>query len=336
MFGRYLRDRPKSDVAIGVSYGPEHRFAFLSGAKSPYAGIDKHAIFEVGSISKTFTATLLEKAVLSGKLEMDTPVHEVVPDLREVDASSMNVQQLAVHTSGLPYDFPWSMTREARDEDLDPWAKFSREDLYEYLANAKTDVPGRKWRYSNIAYSILAIAMENVYDGRYPDILRAEILDPLMMADTISSTEPVECATHGHCGQRQSPWSESAILFGPGDVRSSVNDMLLFMDAAMFPDRAPYPHFGKYLFAPVDEDKPLKVRQGLGWGLVEEDNAWLIMASGATYGFSCSSMFSPAKRKAVIVLSNHVDIAGLRDLMRAWIRKSSTIQGATQLLYDAL
>lgn len=274
--------------------------------------------------------------MLTGKLQMTTPVHEIVPELRDVVASSMHVQHLAVHTSGLPYDFPYRMTRPAREEDRDPWAKFSRTDLYDYLRSVKTDAPGKKWRYSNIGYAVLGIALEHAYGGRYPDILRTEVLDPLQMSDTISSTEPVECATHGHCGSKPSPWSESALLYGPGDVRSSVHDMLLYMDAAMLADSAPYPHFGKYLFAPFDADKPLRVQQGLGWGLVEEDNSWLVMASGATYGFSCTSMLHPAKRKAVIVLSNHVDIAGFGDLLRAWIRKSSTIQGATQLLYDAL
>ena len=69
IFTRYLRDRPKADIAIGISQGTEHKYAFLSGAKSPYAGIDKHSIFEVGSVSKTFTSVLLEKAVLAGYTE---------------------------------------------------------------------------------------------------------------------------------------------------------------------------------------------------------------------------------------------------------------------------
>jgi len=115
-----------------------------------------------------------------------------------------------------------------------------------------------------------------------------------------------------------------------------VNDVLRYLDAAMYPDRAPYDDFGKLLFAPLSEKKTPKVRQGLGWALVEEDRSWLVTASAATCGFSCCSMFSPSKRKAVIVLSNHVDIGGVTDLVRAWTSKRNTVQGATQLLYDAI
>lgn len=336
IFSRYLRDRPKVELSIGVSYGPEPRYAFLSGAQSPFAGIDKNSLFEVGSISKTFAAMLLEKAVLSGYAEMTTPVQEVVPELREVVASSMNVQQLAVHTSGLPYDFPYRMTKEARQEDRDPWAKLTRDDLFGYLATAKTDVPGRKWRYSNIGYSVLAIALEKIYGADYPDILRRHVFEPLQMYDTVSSTQVVECATHGHCGRQQSPYSESALLYGPGDIRSSVHDMLLYLDSAMYPDRVPYENFGQHLFTPTAEEKPVRIRQGLGWGLYEEDRGWIVLADGATAGFSCSAIFSPVKRKAVVVLANHIDIGGFRELLRAWMRKNGTVHGATQLLFDAV
>ena len=82
VFARYLRSRPKVDLAVGASYGPEHQYAFLSGAKSPYAGIDRHSLFELGSVSKTFAALLLEKAVIAGFTDMTTPVYELVPELK--------------------------------------------------------------------------------------------------------------------------------------------------------------------------------------------------------------------------------------------------------------
>jgi D-alanyl-D-alanine-carboxypeptidase/D-alanyl-D-alanine-endopeptidase len=336
IFARYLRNRPKSDLAIGVSYGPEHRYAFLSGPRSPYAGIDRHSLFEIGSVSKTFAAVLLEKAVLAGYTEMTTPVHEVVPELREIIASSMTVQQLAVHTSGLPYDYSLQMTKEARQEQRDPWAMLTRDDLYAYLATAKVGIPGSKWRYSNIGYSILAIGLEKIFGEEYPKLLQQYVFEPLQMLDSVSTTEPIECATQGHCGKQRSPYSESALLYGPGDIRASVHDMLCYLDAAMYPDRAPYQGFGQYLFSPTEDKKPRKVRQGLGWALIEEDRGWLVIANGATHGFSCCAVFSPTKRKSVVVLSNHVDIGGIRDLLYAWLRKNSTAQGATQLLYDGL
>ncbi len=336
VFARYLRSRPKVDLAVGASYGPEHQYAFLSGAKSPYAGIDRHSLFELGSVSKTFAALLLEKAVIAGFTDMTTPVYELVPELKSAIASSITVQQLAIHTSGLPYDFPYGVTKEARSEDRDPWARLTRNDLYEYLTSAKTGIPGSKWRYSNIGYSVLAIALENIYGDTYPALLQQHVFDPLRMTDSVSSSETVDCATQGHCGNQRSPYSESELLYGPGDIRSSAHDMLRYIDAALYEEQAPYSGFGKYLLAPADDDKPPKVQQGLAWALFDEDPGWLVLASGATSGFSCSVMFSPSRRKGLVVLSNHLDIGGFGDLIKARLWKNSTVQGATQLLYDTI
>lgn len=336
IFSRYLNDRPKADIAIGASYGPEHRYAFLSGAKSPYAGIDSHSVFETGSISKTFAATLLEKAVLSGYTEINAPVTEYVPELKDGIAPTATLYELAVHKSGLPYDFPYRLTRAAREEDRDPWALLGRDDLFTYLATEKRREPNRKWRYSNIGYCVLAIALEKVFGADYPTLVRQHVFEPLQMQDAVSSATIVDCTTQGHCGNRRSPYSESPLLYGPGDVRASARDLLHYIDAALYAERAPYDNFGKYLFEPDPERKPPKIRQGLGWALLEEDRGWLVVASGTTSGFSCTAMFSPAKRKGVVVLSNHVDIGGFADLVRTRLRKSAGLQGATQLFYDAL
>src|SRR5690606_33270285 len=116
-------------------------------------------LFEIGSVTKTFTATLLAQAVVEGRVTLDTPVAEVLPDWTLPTGPSgrkFTLGEVASQYSGLPplaYDM-------ADLESDNPYARYGAADLKAFLADYKmTREPGSSYEYSNLGFGLLGYAM---------------------------------------------------------------------------------------------------------------------------------------------------------------------------------
>ena len=171
----------------GVSIGVVDKgaSALLSVGSVHTPGGDPRAIraddeFEIGSITKTFTATLYALALSEGKVAADAPAQNYMPEgvnlpvyQREGKAIAITLDSLARHASGLPRGL------EGSPDGL------SREDRIGQLRSTRLlFAPGGGFLYSNLGFAVLALAMERVYDGRIEDLLPRMVAAPLGMNDT--------------------------------------------------------------------------------------------------------------------------------------------------------
>ena len=289
-------------LAIGVSKRGERRILTYGAAKPD-------SLFEIGSISKTFTGLMLARMVVEGKVRLDEPVREFLPagtvakPARTADGGKeITLLDLATHHSGLP-----SIPDNLRPADRsDPYADYGPQQLYAYLATHGVAKPAdATFAYSNLGFGLLGQALA-VRDGRsYSGLLREEITGPLGMTDTVVklSAEQLQRFLQGYADNRRpvQAWDFDA-LAGAGAIRSTAADMMTYLEANLHPQSE----------APLSDALALSQRlrraadQGeqiaLGWTYSDARGAY--RKDGGTAGFTSTAFFNPRADCAVVVLLN--------------------------------
>jgi serine-type D-Ala-D-Ala carboxypeptidase/endopeptidase len=224
-------------MVVGVTEGNGHRIVAHGCRDTSGAGpVNEKTLFEIGSITKLFTALLLSDMANRGEVRMNEPVAELLPAGTRVpvrDGKAITLRDLASHYSGLPRV---ATNGDPPDRPGGPYAAYSAERLYQFLANHElTRTPGDSFEYSNVGAGLLGHALVlRAGAGSYESLIRARILDPLRMDDTVIAI-PSRLAGHVASGHDDSlePTSDWTfdVLAGTGGLRSTVPDLLRFVDA---------------------------------------------------------------------------------------------------------
>jgi CubicO group peptidase (beta-lactamase class C family) len=153
--------------------------------------LDAHTLFEIGSVTKTFTATILSTMVLDGTVKLNDPVSKYLPAYVHVPARNgkqITLLNLATQHSGLPR-LPTNMDPQGSD----PYAHYSTRDLYVFLNMYKlARDPGQSFEYSNLGVALLGDALANREHMSYAQLLQARVLGPLGMTETATVLSPSE------------------------------------------------------------------------------------------------------------------------------------------------
>ena len=290
-------------------------------------------LFEIGSVTKVFTALLLAEAVTRGELSLDTPLGELLPevDVPTRDGVAITVQHLATHTAGLPNNpmpLAAAVRAEWRARGGDPWAGTDRAALLAALGGARLRrTPGTgRIAYSNLGTGVLGHALVAAAGSRdFGQLVRSRVCDPLGMTDTVLLPDEEQAAREavGHRRRRRPTghWQVSG-LPGAGALRSTATDMLTFLHAQLCPGGTT---IGPAIELTHPERHPGKrLGIGLGWLRVPVRGRGrvLLWHNGGTGGFRAFAGFLPAEGVGVVALANDVrgvDRAGL-DLLTALTR----------------
>jgi CubicO group peptidase (beta-lactamase class C family) len=284
-------------LAIGVWKHGERR-VFAYGAARP------GSLFEIGSISKTFTGLILARMVEKGEVRLDEPVRELLPagTVKKPRGQEITLADLATHHSGLPA-FPDNI--QPADPD-NPFADYGPPQLYAYLKRHGLARPEETtFAYSNVGVGLLGQALAE-RDGRsYPDQLREEITGPLGLADTVLtlSSDQQRRFMQGRDEQNRSAhaWDLDA-LAGAGGIRSTAGDMLRYLEANLHPEKYPPLYRALALSHRLREPGPQAQQMALAWFYgTDTETYW---HDGATGGFTAHAFFSPREDSAAVVLSN--------------------------------
>ncbi len=206
--------------------------------------IDGNTVFEIGSVTKVFTALALADAAERGGVQLDTPVSQLLPEsvvLRQAaDGKPITLKHLATHMSGLPR-LPDNLM--PADEN-DPYADYGVAKLYAFLSTHQpTRPPGGEHEYSNLGYGLLGHVLALRSGQSYEALVRERITIPLGMVDTAITARPEweERRATGHDAglEPTSDWDLGA-LPGAGALRSTTNDLLTFLQAAMGKKPSPW------------------------------------------------------------------------------------------------
>ncbi|NEK56749.1 beta-lactamase family protein [Geodermatophilus sabuli] len=274
------------------------------------------SLFEIGSVTKVFTALLLAVAVTRGELSLDTPVADLLPEVvvPTRDGVAITVEHLATHTAGLPNN-PMPLAAAIRAQwkarNGDPWEAFDRAALLTALAGTtlrRTPGTGRI-AYSNLGAGVLGHALVAAAATRdFGELVRSRICDPLGMADTVllPDREQSEREAVGHRSRRRTTghWRVAG-LPGAGALRSTATDVLTFLQAQLRPEDTP---LGPAIALTHPERRPgSRLGIGLGWLRVPmRGGRVLLWHNGGTGGFRAFAGFVPAAGVGVVALANDV------------------------------
>ena len=314
--------------------GPRHRVVALgqSGAGQevvasgqPIAGVDwEDHLFEIGSITKVFTATLLSVMAEAGEVDPKAPLAEIDPALSVVPPW-ITPERLATHSSGLPrlHKPIWRVILKPLPDD--PYADFSRADLLDWFDNWRGRVPGTPPRhaYSNIGMGLLGEALSMRCGTPYPELLAERVLSPLGLSDTVTYLSEAQrnrfSQPHDPKGRPVVPWTFQAIA-GAGCLRSTPRDLARFAAHVCRAVRAPQSALDRALkeaTAPrlgLGSKGAMEPRaQCLGWFADRSapDAPRIVHHNGGTAGSTSALYLCPEREEAIVLLCNNGVIANL-------------------------
>lgn len=311
-------------ISIGVIRPDGEQFAFgLGPARDDGAdSCGPQTIFEIGSITKVFTALLLADMVERGEVKLDDTAQKYLSDGVKLSVKGdkpITLASLSSHTSGLPR-LPNNL---APKDAHNPYADYSEEQLYAFLTKYKMrHVPGERVAYSNLGVGLLGHLLARRADKSYEALVIERVCRPLGMdktSITLSDAQQRELAQgHDADGAPENNWDLN-VLQGAGALRSSANDMLKFLAAASGRKSSPLDAAFRLTEQPRAQ-MPGGAQVGLGWHLSDSDQ--LIWHNGGTGGYRSFCGFRADDRVAVVVLANSandiVDVIGFKliDLAR--------------------
>ncbi|AEI65808.1 serine hydrolase domain-containing protein [Corallococcus macrosporus] len=269
--------------------------------------------FRIGSITKSFTATVILQLAAEGKLQLDDPITKHLPDYRKDTGDRVTITHLLNHTSGIPsYTSKPAIMKDADGfESVAAFVKKACSDDLEFE-------PGTKYAYNNSGYFLLGAIIEKLTGQTYAEAVQARILGPLGMKDTgydVSATVLPKRAS----GYAQAPggivnaaWLDMNLPYAAGSLYSTVEDLYRW-------ERA---FHGDTLLPAALKQKMLTpglAHYGFGWVMsdmtLHDGKTKLpgIFHTGGINGFSSILVRVPERKEAVILLDNMTH-GGLQEL----------------------
>ncbi|MFC6356070.1 serine hydrolase domain-containing protein [Luethyella okanaganae] len=254
--------------------------------------------YEIGSVTKTMTGSLLAEAIDRGEVAADTTLGELL-DLGTTPAASITLTELATHHSGLPRlaASPGQILSAiiSKLRASDPYGA----SVAELLASARdAQLNEKEFLYSNFGFALLGQALASAADADYPSLLSERVFEPLGMTGSFAPTSPDDLAPDAPTGYTASgrtsdPWTLGADA-PAGSVRSTLTDMVRYATAQLHQTapgvKATFPH-----------SQAGKGRT-IGYAWITTDN--VTWHNGATGGFTSWIGFDRESERAVVILNN--------------------------------
>lgn len=270
------------------------------------ATLNAHTLFELGSVTKTFTGLLLADMVSRGEVGYDDPITDYLPPEavpRRTLQTPITLAQLATHTAGL-HRVPANLyPRAVRAWWTNPYAGYHFDHLYRATARIRPSrPPGTRVHYSNFGVGLLGQLLANAVGRDYRDLVIDRVCRPLGMID--SRTVPAATCAPGHRrGRPVVPWEMDA-LAPAGTLRSSGADLVRYLAAQLHPDDTV---LAEALRAAQQPRVKAKKRDSvcLVWNHRSSRHGDLLFHGGATRGFTSFIGFCPQAGIGVAALANN-------------------------------
>ena len=307
---------PALVIAV-VKDGKSHVYTYgkVAGGKAP----DADTVFEIGSVTKTFTATLLAEAVEAGRDKLDEPVAKLLPgfSIPSRDGKYITLGNLAEQHSGLPR-LPGNLQPS---DPNNPYAGYDTKDLEAFLAGYKlTRDPGSRYEYSNLGVGLLGYALARQDGSTYGKLVEKKIFNPLGMklsgVDISPAMHEHLAVGHDDQGKPTENW-DMDVLAGAGAIKSTGAAMLHYLEANMGVAKTPLDAAMRFARKPrlrVGGDEEI----GLVWMTRHDKDGDVVWHNGMTGGYASFLGFSADGKRGVVVLTNvqqSVDDLGFATLL---------------------
>uniref|UniRef100_UPI003216B383 serine hydrolase n=1 Tax=uncultured Draconibacterium sp. TaxID=1573823 RepID=UPI003216B383 len=302
--------RVNNEVNTGIVVGvitPRGTSFFSYGVKSMETNepVDEHTVFEIGSITKTFTGILLANEVVNGGLSLDDPIQNLLPEgviTPTRNGESIKLVHLANHTSALPR-VPNNFVRTNPEN---PYADLTEQQVYEFVNNYQLPYDiGTKFLYSNLGMGLLGNILAAKNNTTYEELMLKKIVEPLDLEDTRITLTPDmgRRFAKGHNLGVEVDYYTLPAIAGAGAIRSTAVDMLKYLAANMGIEKTDlYP--AMELSHKSTGIKEGEMTAGLGWITSMVEGEEIVWHDGGTGGFMSFIGFTKDRKKGVVVLTN--------------------------------
>jgi CubicO group peptidase (beta-lactamase class C family) len=295
--------------------------------------ISGDTVFEIGSITKTFTSLLLLDLVQHGDMKLSDPVSQYLPSSVKVPARGgreISLLNLAAQDSGLPFN----ADNLAGSDWKEQYDSYTVERMYAFLSGySLTNDPGALFRYSNIGMSLLGHVMELRMATNFESLVVSRICQPLSMESTrITPTTEMKArmATgHGENGKR-APNFQLQVMASAGALLSTANDLLKYLSANLGLNQSRLRPLMEQMQVIRHRNQPEFGTTALpwyDWGVWNPPQMEILGHGGGTGGCSTFIGFDKKTHRGVVVLSNqtalHASPVGYAILQRLPLTKES-------------
>jgi serine-type D-Ala-D-Ala carboxypeptidase/endopeptidase len=311
----------KTTTRVGVSVGVYQNnkvatYHYGSTQKGKQLLPSDKTIYEIGSISKTFTGTLLAQAVRDKKVKLEDDVRLYLdgnyPNL-EFQGQPIRLSHLVSHISGLPNFLPDNQGLfQNTSADSLPFVltrmlnNYTKQDFLNDLQKVKIDtIPGYKFRYSNSGPQLLKFVLEKVYQRPFEELLRLYIFKPQKMNNTTSlfKRNNLKNLAKGYSNKGNLVPYIPENLDAAGGLFSTIPDMLQYLKFHLDEKNEVVALSHKVTMGDINN-----YAIGLNWQeVITSEKQKKIWQSGGTFGFSSYCVIYPECKIAIVLLTNEAD-----------------------------
>jgi CubicO group peptidase (beta-lactamase class C family) len=266
--------------------------------------VRRDTLFEIGSITKQFTAACILQLQAAGKLQIDRPLSDYLPEAPH--ASEVTLRQLLTHTSGL-HDY---ITDAQGEIDAKASQPSSYPDLIARIASLPLDFPpGSRWAYSNTGYLLLGRVIETVSGETYWDYLRGHILQPLRMTRTRTVADEGRLAAmakgyrHRNGVLETAPVLDASWAAAAGLLVAPLDDLAKWDTALLAGKVVPASDY-RLMTLPASTRDGASTGYGFGFFLAPKDDQPRIGHTGGSNGFTSADEYFPRQGVRIIAFTN--------------------------------
>jgi CubicO group peptidase (beta-lactamase class C family) len=309
-----LDETPGFIIGI-VDQDSTYYVAFGSDIKGRKSTLNTKDIFELGSITKVYTASLVSILVEEGYVSYDDKINTYLPDeYKNPRMDDVTLLDLVQHTSGLPVR-PYFFGMKEKDPQ-NPYGFYDKSDLLDFYVNFVPQAIG-SFNYAHTNYGLLEIILESATQASFEKLMVNYIFEPLKLESSFLffKERKNDILTKGYdrAGRETSPWTFASFGASEG-LKSNITDLIHFMKINMGLIDHPYSSiFANNHLKEVETDFNPSIRTGRGWQVIDQKKGYdIVTHTGKTNGHNAFMAFVKETGTGVIILSN--SNIGTRDL----------------------
>lgn len=303
----------QAEIAIGIIQPDTvYRLGFLIKGGKAMPIDNSQRVFEIGSITKTFTGALLMDQVSRGNMKLDDPIAGYLPardKIKSEKARLVTLKQLLTHTSGLsngPASFILPYVRAKLFSADNPHRYIKWKHYRKYLRNEKLDFnPGEQWAYNNCGFSLLGHLVAEQEHLPWEELVEQRLFAPLGMHHSYATGEgvPPGLLVQGYddAGKPAGLW-DMDFINPAGSIKSCMDDMLLWISAHLHAAEGSLFDAMKQRYdIPTGWDGNF---MGNAWIHRVKDTGHIIWHGGATGAYRAFAAFDDDQKTGVVILTN--------------------------------
>ena len=290
-------------IVVGIyENGATQYYSFGVANLETKEAVTPKTLFEIGSITKTFTCSMAAMLSLNHQINFADPAQKYLPAkmvLPERNGKVITVEHLATAHSGLP-----RMPLNFQPQDpANPYIDYREAELTYFISNYDlTRDPGSEYEYSNLGMGLLGFLLTHVTEKPYSKLIEELITKPLGMKHTfingMRTEKPMASGYADKLPVKAWTWNDQSVITGAGGIVSNAEDMMKYMMAQI---STTAPQSNAFLLAHQSRATAGKMNIGYGWHIRDEKIIW---HNGGTGGFRSFAGFDKTKNKAVVILTN--------------------------------